>query len=184
MFNALDFFCGSGLVRLGLDPSSGRCGQMTTPEESRCIPGELSNGRRVPSRRHQTRAGRELPKADLAWASFPCQDLSLAGAMTGLKSGTRSGLFWQWLRVLDEMHERPPVLAAETVVGFLIADDGLEFKNAYNALRDGGYRAMSHAVAVLVTRWLTRQLLAPLASRSRARPRAVALRSSSMRTPL
>ena len=31
--------------------------------------------------------------ADLAWASFPCQDLSLAGGRAGLK-GERSGTFW------------------------------------------------------------------------------------------
>jgi site-specific DNA-cytosine methylase len=30
---------------------------------------------------------------DLAWASFPCQDLSLAGSRAGLK-GERSGTFW------------------------------------------------------------------------------------------
>ena len=36
----------------------------------------------------------DLPgRADLAWASFPCQDLSLAGAGAGL-SGSRSSAFW------------------------------------------------------------------------------------------
>ncbi len=36
----------------------------------------------------------DLPEqADLAWASFPCQDLSLAGNYVGLK-GDRSGTFW------------------------------------------------------------------------------------------
>jgi len=41
-----------------------------------------------------TLSTRELPRrADLAWASFPCQDLSLAGSGAGLK-GQRSGAFW------------------------------------------------------------------------------------------
>src|SRR5262245_23668145 len=31
--------------------------------------------------------------ADMAWASFPCQDLSLAGDGAGL-NGERSGTFW------------------------------------------------------------------------------------------
>lgn len=36
----------------------------------------------------------DLPgRVDLAWASFPCQDLSLAGAGAGSK-GERSGTFW------------------------------------------------------------------------------------------
>jgi DNA (cytosine-5)-methyltransferase 1 len=33
----------------------------------------------------------------LAWAPFPCQDLSLASAGAGL-SGDRSGLFWEFIR--------------------------------------------------------------------------------------
>ena len=36
----------------------------------------------------------DLPgMADLVWASFPCQDLSLAGGGAGLR-GDRSGTFW------------------------------------------------------------------------------------------
>ncbi|GHV92707.1 hypothetical protein AGMMS50268_32100 [Spirochaetia bacterium] len=36
-------------------------------------------------------SGRGLPYAHLSWASFPCQDLSLAGAMGGIDAN-RSGL--------------------------------------------------------------------------------------------
>ncbi len=46
-------------------------------------------------------AGEGLPTAVLSWASFPCQDLSLAGDIAGIH-GERSGLVWQWLRVMDE----------------------------------------------------------------------------------
>lgn len=37
--------------------------------------------------------------ADLAWASFPCQDLSLAGAGEGLR-GDRSGTFWPFWKLM------------------------------------------------------------------------------------
>ena len=60
-------------------------------------------------------SGRDLPEAVLSWASFPCQDLSLAGNMSGI-SGRRSGLVWQWLRVMDEMPSRPPIAVAENVI--------------------------------------------------------------------
>jgi DNA (cytosine-5)-methyltransferase 1 len=88
--------------------------------------------------------GADLPEAELAWASFPCQDLSLAGSLQGMRAGTRSGLFWEWVRVLDELGEagkRPRILAAENVVGFLVVDGGSHFKAAYEALRKRGYRA-------------------------------------------
>lgn len=43
-----------------------------------------------------------LPQADIWTASFPCQDISVAGAMRGLKegSGTRSSLLWESIRLL------------------------------------------------------------------------------------
>jgi DNA (cytosine-5)-methyltransferase 1 len=88
--------------------------------------------------------GADLPQAELAWASFPCQDLSLAGNLQGMNAGTRSGLFWEWIRILDELGEagkRPRILVAENVVGFLVADGGAHFKAAYDALRKRGYRA-------------------------------------------
>ena len=45
------------------------------------------------------------PKADLAWASFPCQDLPLAGWRRGM-SARRSGTFWAYWRILRSLTER------------------------------------------------------------------------------
>src|SRR5262245_33821684 len=43
----------------------------------------------------------DLPgRADLVWASFPCQDLSPAGAGAGLY-GPRSGTFWPFWRLIS-----------------------------------------------------------------------------------
>ena len=142
--SALEFFAGSGLARLGLEPEfqtvwandicpkKGAVYDANTPGPSILVD-SIVNVR-----------GADLPTADLAWASFPCQDLSLAGNLTGIGAGTRSGLFWEWIRVLDELDaagRRPPLLALENVVGFLIAQDGACFRLAYNALRERGYRA-------------------------------------------
>jgi DNA (cytosine-5)-methyltransferase 1 len=42
----------------------------------------------------------EIPgHAGLAWASFPCQDLSLAGMGAGLR-GNRSGTFWPFWNLM------------------------------------------------------------------------------------
>lgn len=83
--------------------------------------------------------GSEIPRGDIVWASFPCQDLSLAGKMGGL-AASRSGLFWEWLRVLDEMPERPAVIALENVVGLLSANSGEDFRQLYLALRERSYK--------------------------------------------
>lgn len=83
--------------------------------------------------------GSSIPKGDIVWASFPCQDLSVAGKMGGL-TASRSGLFWEWLRVLDEMPIKPVVIALENVVGLLSGKGGEDFRLLYQALRDRSYK--------------------------------------------
>jgi DNA (cytosine-5)-methyltransferase 1 len=67
----------------------------------------------------------QLPKpAEMAWASFPCQDLSLAGWRKGL-AAERSGVFWAFWRILYELAERgerPPIVVIENVTGLLYGD--------------------------------------------------------------
>lgn len=137
----LEFFAGSGLVRQGLNRwfntvwANDVCAKKAAVYNANFGFDEL----RVKS--IEDVSGSEIPAADLAWASFPCQDLSLAGKLAGMDEGSRSGLFWKWLSVLDEMEDstRPRVLAVENVVGWLISKNGDYFKSAYYALRERGY---------------------------------------------
>lgn len=86
----------------------------------------------------------DLPgRADLAWASFPCQDLSLAGDYAGLK-GHRSGAFWPFWRLvqaLDAEQRAPAIVALENVCGTLTSHGGQDFAAIIGAFADGGYRA-------------------------------------------
>ena len=95
--------------------------------------------------------GTDLPRASLAWASFPCQDLSLAGAAGGIYA-PRSGLVWQWLRVLDEMEVAPPVLVAENVTGLVSTDGGVHYRALHQALAARGYDV--GAVVLDAVRWV------------------------------
>ena len=85
----------------------------------------------------------DLPgRADLAWASFPCQDLSLAGAGKGL-SGARSGAFYGFARLIEALGREfraPGILAIENVVGLLTASGGADFVALCRALQALGYR--------------------------------------------
>lgn len=56
-----------------------------------------------------------LPPCDLVTYSFPCQDLSLAGKRKGMGEGTRSGLVWEVVRLLEGERERPEWLLMENV---------------------------------------------------------------------
>lgn len=82
--------------------------------------------------------GADLPYAHLSWASFPCQDLSLAGSIGGIDA-CRSGLVWEWLRILDEMPEKPRILLVENVTGLLSTNEGNNYRKLHMALVNRGY---------------------------------------------
>lgn len=85
----------------------------------------------------------ELPEGgDLAWASFPCQDLSLAGAGAGLK-GSRSGTFWPFWKLMKSLADDgrgPRLVVLENVYGALTSHEGKDFAAIGAALGDAGYR--------------------------------------------
>lgn len=133
-----EFFAGSGLVAYGLkdmfapvwanDISSQKANVYDANFHSdHFLLADIKNVR-----------GTDLPYAHLSWASFPCQDLSLAGSIGGIDA-CRSGLVWEWLRVLDEIIEKPRVLLVENVSGLLSTNGGNNYRKLHMALIERGY---------------------------------------------
>lgn len=84
--------------------------------------------------------GSELPKADLWTFGFPCQDVSIAGKQKGLKKGTRSGLFYEMMRLLDECEEnKPRWIMCENVKNLLSIDNEIGFLNVVGEMAERGY---------------------------------------------
>ena len=85
----------------------------------------------------------ELPGSpDLVWASFPCQDLSLAGNGAGL-AGKRSGMFnpfWQLMCSLHDDDRGPKIIALENVYGAITSNGGRDFATLATAFSELGYR--------------------------------------------
>lgn len=80
-----------------------------------------------------------IPTVDLATASFPCTDLSLAGRRAGLQ-GKHSSAFWGFIDILNDMGNRkPPLILLENVAGFLTSNKGEDFYTALSALNQLGY---------------------------------------------
>lgn len=77
-----------------------------------------------------------LKAVDLIAGGFPCQDLSVAGRRAGL-AGERSGLWWQFVRVLEELHPRWVVV--ENVPGLLSSGDKRDMGILLGALAKLGY---------------------------------------------
>ncbi len=82
------------------------------------------------------------PGATLAWASFPCQDLSLAGNGRGLK-GERSGTFvpfWNLMDSLVKERRGVPIVVVENVVGAITSNAGRDFRVLLETMIATGYQ--------------------------------------------
>lgn len=75
----------------------------------------------------------EPNSADIITAGFPCQDISVAGRQAGIKQGTRSGLFYELMRVIRQV--RPRYVVLENVAA--ITTNGLDI--VLGSLAEAGY---------------------------------------------
>jgi DNA (cytosine-5)-methyltransferase 1 len=140
--NWYEFFAGGGMARLGLG------------ERWKCLfANEWSNKKAAAYTRRfggvelrvcdvATLTPADIPgAADLAWASFPCQDLSLAGAGAGL-GGARSGTlhaFWDLMDALAREGRAPGVVVLENVVGAITSHGGRDFAAILGRMAETGY---------------------------------------------
>lgn len=77
------------------------------------------------------------PSRTVLHGGFPCQDLSVAGARRGMGEGTRSGLYWQVVRLLDDF--RPRWVVLENVPGLLSSHGGRDMGAVVGSLGELGY---------------------------------------------
>lgn len=79
-----------------------------------------------------------LSPVDVICGGFPCQDLSVAGKRAGLKNGTRSSLFFEMVRITNEL--RPALLVWENVLGLFSSNNGRDFATVLMEMERIGYR--------------------------------------------
>lgn len=79
----------------------------------------------------------QVEPVDILTGGFPCQDLSLAGKRAGLKDGTRSGLWSEFARAIEEI--KPKLVVIENVRGLLSANanNGMEYSEEDLAVLEG-----------------------------------------------
>lgn len=82
--------------------------------------------------------GTEMPYADLWCFGFLCQDVSIAGLKDGMKN-TRSGLFYEVMRLLNETKHKPKWLLIENVKNLLSIDNGWGFYGVLSEMDKAGY---------------------------------------------
>jgi DNA (cytosine-5)-methyltransferase 1 len=139
-----EFFCGAGMVRAALG-SHWKCDFANDFDNEKCaIYRRNFSGSWLRSADIASLTTSDLPieSAHLAWASFPCQDLSVAGNGAGLQ-GRRSGTFWHFWALMETLARQgraPKVIALENVCGTLSSHSGGDFRAIADAFRRIGYR--------------------------------------------
>ncbi len=146
----LEFFAGGGMARAGLG-DGWRC-LFANDFDAMKVETYKANwgGGDIRCADVATLTPADLPAgaADLAWASFPCQDLSLAGGYRGLgaerdNARTRSGTFWPFWRLMLSLSRggrAPRAVVLENVYGSLTSRAGQDFAALTSALSGAGYR--------------------------------------------
>ncbi len=142
MFDFFEFFAGGGLVRAGLG-TKWRCRFANDFDHKKSAAYRRNWGDGILKTADvRSLATNDMPgDVDLAWASFPCQDLSLAGGGAGLK-GDRSGTFWPFWRLMQDLiaEGRPPrIIALENVCGTLTSHEGKDFAAICSTFERAGY---------------------------------------------
>jgi DNA (cytosine-5)-methyltransferase 1 len=149
-FTFYEFFAGGGMARAGLG-DSWTCAFANDFDAMKVETYAANWGRghiRHADVAALTLADLPAGRADLAWASFPCQDLSLAGGYRGLgresdNAPTRSGTFWPFWRLMRALHRdgrAPRTIVLENVYGCLTSHGGQDFAAIASALAGADYR--------------------------------------------
>jgi DNA (cytosine-5)-methyltransferase 1 len=142
-----EFFAGGGMARQGLG-AGWDCAYANDFDEMKAATYAANWAHRLDCRDVALVRPKDIPgAADLAWASFPCQDLSLAGDKRGMGQhgdplSTRSGTFWPFwhlMKALAKQGRAPSVVVLENVPGTITSRGGQDFAAIAAALADGGY---------------------------------------------
>ncbi|MCB2113550.1 MAG: DNA cytosine methyltransferase [Parvularculaceae bacterium] len=139
----LEFFAGGGMARLGLGPDW-RCAFANDFDAAKgaAYAANFGAGDFHLADIHGLGIA-DLPAgaADLAWASFPCQDLSLAGARAGL-GAPRSGAFFGFRSIIGKLADagrRPRSIVVENVAGLLTSNGGRDLARLVGEIARAGY---------------------------------------------
>jgi DNA (cytosine-5)-methyltransferase 1 len=142
-FSFYEFFAGGGMARLGLG-GGWRCAFANDIDALKAATyrDNFSDDHLKEGDVWTLGVGDPPGRADLAWASSPCQDVSLAGGRAGL-GGARSSAFWGFWRLIEAVDDQgrgPRVIVLENVAGLLTSTAGGDFAAIGQAFAGRGYK--------------------------------------------
>lgn len=126
MYNVTSFFCGAGGFDLGFIQAGFKIEQAFDFDEMAVKSYRHNIGDHVRQADVSQMKGEDIIPSDVWLFGFPCQDLTKNGNMAGLTGGKRSVMFFEIMRLLDEVNKKPMILLVENVRGLDKHFDTLE----------------------------------------------------------
>ncbi|QIZ51851.1 DNA cytosine methyltransferase [Dickeya zeae] len=140
-WTALEFFAGIGLARAGMELAGIRTVWANDYDLNKKLmyEGHWKSHELLLADIHTLKSD-DLPSADVAWASSPCTDLSLAGKRVGLRGGRESSAFFGFTDLVAGMNERKPeVIVLENVTGLASSHNREDLRAAAKEFNALGY---------------------------------------------
>jgi|TARA_Y100000310_G_C20686069_1_gene819084 DNA (cytosine-5)-methyltransferase 1 len=138
MYTVGGLFAGVGGIELGFEGNGFKVLWANEFDKDACNTYRSNFNHRLIEQDIHTLEVKDLSPVDVITAGFPCQAFSVAGYRKGFRD-PRGNLFFEIMRLVDELPEKPKVLFLENVKNFYTHDKKNTYKVVHRTLEDYGY---------------------------------------------
>ena len=138
MFKVGGLFSGVGGIEQGFINAGFKVSWANEIDKHACITYRANHSHKLYEENIFNLNASKLEPIDILTGGFPCQPFSIAGLRKGFDD-KRGNLFYQIMRLVDEMKSKPQVIFLENVKNFHTHDNGNTFKTVIKEMNNRGY---------------------------------------------
>lgn len=137
-FTVGGLFSGVGGIELGFEKSGFDVIWANEIDKNSCITYRKNFSHTLYEEDIRNLKGKDLEPVDILCGGFPCQAFSIAGYRKGFEDD-RGNVFFEIIRLINELKKKPKVLFLENVKNFKSHDNGKTFQTVINIINKQGY---------------------------------------------
>ena len=137
-FTVGGLFSGVGGIELGFKKAGFDIAWANEIDKSACITYRKNFSHTLIEDDIKNLKGKDLTSVDVLCGGFPCQPFSVAGYRKGFNDD-RGNVFFEIIRLINELKSKPKVLFLENVKNFKSHDQGRTFKTVVDIILENGY---------------------------------------------
>lgn len=131
-------FSGVGGIELGFEKSGFNVLWANEIDKNSCLTYRNNFSHQLIEGDIKNLKGKDLKSVDILCGGFPCQPFSIAGYRKGFDDD-RGNVFFEIIRLVNELKRKPKVLFLENVKNFKSHDQGKTFQTVVNIIKEQGY---------------------------------------------